>query len=47
MVRFLHHFESGAADYTKDRNLWLKDYNIDLIVEEIKIEKKRKKDIDL
>lgn len=36
MVRFLHQFESGAGDYTKERNLWLKDYGIDSITEELK-----------
>ena len=36
MVRFLHQFESGADDYTKERNLWLKDYDIDSITEELK-----------
>ncbi|MCK4480040.1 MAG: hypothetical protein KAV01_05900 [Candidatus Lokiarchaeota archaeon] len=36
MVRFLHQFESGAGDYTKERNLWLKEYKIDSIIEEIK-----------
>lgn len=36
MVRFLHQFESGTGDYTKDRNLWLKDYDINLVVKEIK-----------
>jgi hypothetical protein len=36
MVRFLHQYESGAGDYTKERNLWLKDYDIDSIAEELK-----------
>ncbi|MBA7554224.1 hypothetical protein ES705_46836 [subsurface metagenome] len=36
MVRFLHQFESGSGDYTKERNLWLKEYKIDSIIEEIK-----------
>jgi hypothetical protein len=36
MVRFLHQFESGAGDYTEERNLWLKDYDIDSITEELK-----------
>ena len=36
MVRFLHQFESGTGDYTKERTLWLKEYKIDSIIEEIK-----------
>jgi len=40
MVRFLHQFESGTGDYTKERHLWLKDYNVDSIVEEMKQKKK-------
>ncbi|MGV9173794.1 MAG: hypothetical protein ACOC44_20470 [Promethearchaeia archaeon] len=35
MVRFLHQFESSTGDYTKDRYLWLKDYDIDSVTEEI------------
>ena len=35
MVRFLHQFESGAGDYTKERAQWLKEYDIDSIVNEI------------
>lgn len=36
MVRFLQQFESGDGDYTEERAEWLKDYEIDSIVEEIK-----------
>ncbi|MHA1150819.1 MAG: hypothetical protein ACTSR8_21575 [Promethearchaeota archaeon] len=36
MVRFLHQFESGTGNYTKERKIWLKDYDIDTIIEEIK-----------
>jgi len=35
MVRFLHQFESGTGDYTKERDLWLKDHNLDSINKEI------------
>ena len=35
MVRFLHQFESGAGDYTKERAQWLKEYDIDSIMDEI------------
>lgn len=33
MVRVLHPFESGTGDYTKERDLWLKNYDIDSVVE--------------
>jgi len=39
MVRFLHQFESGTGNYTKERHLWLKDDNVDSIIEEIKKKK--------
>ena len=38
MVRFLHQYESGTGDYTKERDVWLKDYKIDSIIKEIKKE---------
>ena len=40
MVRFLHFFETGIGDYTKEREKWLGEPSIQNIVEEIK--KKRK-----
>ena len=36
MVRFLHQFESGKGDYTKERKIWLKEYDINSVVEEIR-----------
>lgn len=42
MVRFLHSFETGAGDYTKERVEWLGKLSIKDLVEEIK--EKRKKD---
>jgi hypothetical protein len=36
MVRFLQQFESGLGDYTKERELWLKDMDTKTIVKEIK-----------
>jgi hypothetical protein len=36
MARFLHQFESGTGDYTKERDSWLKDYDIDSVVKEIR-----------
>jgi len=41
MVRFLHQFETGAGDYTKERDLWLKDYHFESIIDEM--EKKKQK----
>ncbi|MER3445914.1 MAG: hypothetical protein C4291_03330 [Candidatus Dadabacteria bacterium] len=40
MVRFLQQFETGVGDYTKERELWLKDIDIKAIVEEIKDRRK-------
>ncbi len=36
MARFLYQYESGTGDYTKERNLWLDEYDIDSVVKEIK-----------
>ncbi|MBI1745304.1 MAG: hypothetical protein HYR55_01800 [Acidobacteria bacterium] len=36
MVRFLQQFETGVGDYTKDRELYLKDLDVQSIVQEIK-----------
>ena len=41
MVRFLQFFETGAGDYTKEREKWLDKPGVRNIVEEIK--EKRKK----
>ena len=41
MVRFLQQYEMGTGDYTKERDLWLKDIDIESIAAEVK--KKRKK----
>ena len=40
MVRFLQQFETGVGDYTKERELWLKDIDVKTIVEEIKDRRK-------
>jgi hypothetical protein len=42
MVRFLQQFETGVGDYTKERALWLKDFDLQTIVEEIKERRKAK-----
>lgn len=36
MVRFLRQFDSGDGDYTRERELWLKDTNVESILKEIK-----------
>ncbi|MFO7794691.1 MAG: hypothetical protein ACQERB_00850 [Promethearchaeati archaeon] len=36
MVRFLHQFESGNGDYTEEREIWLKEFDIDSVLEEMK-----------
>jgi hypothetical protein len=41
MVRFLQQYETGTGDYTKQRDLWLKDIDIESIV--IELENRRKK----
>lgn len=33
MVRFLQQYESGSGDYTREREQWLKDVELDDIVE--------------
>ena len=35
MVRFLQQFETGRGDYTKERDQWLKDMDIQEIISEI------------
>ena len=42
MVRFLQQFETGAGDYTKEREAWLKDIGVKGIAEEIKDMRKAK-----
>ena len=41
MIKFLEQFEIGDGDYTKDREKWLGDLELDTIAEEIT--EKRKK----
>jgi hypothetical protein len=36
MVRFLQQFETGRGDYTKERDQWLKDMDIQEIISEIR-----------
>ncbi|HLG30549.1 MAG TPA: hypothetical protein VI387_10095 [Candidatus Brocadiales bacterium] len=42
MVRFLQQFETGVGNYTKERDMWLKDIDIDAIVKEIKVKREVK-----
>jgi hypothetical protein len=41
MVRFLQQYETGAGDYTKERDLWLRDADIKSIT--IELTRRRKK----
>ena len=41
LVRFLQQFETGAGDYTKERE-WLKGLNVQDIVSEIKSKRKKR-----
>ena len=36
MVRFLQQFETGRGDYSKERDQWLKDMDIQEIISEIR-----------
>ena len=36
MVRFLHQFDLGSGDYTKERKNWLTETKIEDIMEEMK-----------
>ena len=42
LVRFLQQFETGAGDYTKERERGLKGLNVQEIVLEIKSKRKKK-----
>jgi hypothetical protein len=35
MARFLHLFDSGSGDYTRERHAWLEDQTVDEIVQRI------------
>ena len=36
MVRFLQHYETGAGDYTRERDSWLKDIDTEAIAIELR-----------
>jgi len=39
MIRFIHEFDSGSGDYTKERHTWLSHYDVESIFKEIKKKK--------
>jgi len=41
MVRFLQQYETGAGDYTKERDLWLKGADIESIAIELRHRRKK------
>ncbi len=42
MVRFLQQYETGTGDYSKERDSWLKDIDIESIAVELKNRRKKK-----
>jgi hypothetical protein len=42
MVRFLQQYDAGTGDYTKERDFWLKDIDIESIAIELRHRRKRK-----
>jgi hypothetical protein len=42
MVRFLQQYETGTGDYTKERDFWLKDFDIESIAIELRHRRRRK-----
>ena len=42
MVRFLQQYETGTGDYTRERDLWLKNIDIESIAVELKNRRKKK-----
>jgi hypothetical protein len=42
MVRFLQQYEAGTGDYTKERDSWLRDIDIESIAIELKNRHKKK-----
>lgn len=42
MVRFLQQYEAGTGDYTKERDFWLKDIDIESIAIELRNRRKKK-----
>jgi len=42
MVRFLQQYETGIGDYIMERDLWLKDIDVESIFIELKNRRKKK-----
>jgi hypothetical protein len=42
MIRFLQQYEAGTGDYTKERDLWLKDIDIETVAIELRHRRKKK-----
>jgi hypothetical protein len=42
MVRFLQQYEAGTGDYTKERDFWLRDADIESIAIELRHRRKKK-----
>lgn len=42
MARFLQQFDTGRGDYTRDRDAWLGDPNLEEITEELRELRERK-----
>ena len=42
MVRFLQQYEAGTGDYTKERDFWLRDVDIESIAIELRHRRKKK-----
>ena len=43
MIRFLQQFETGHGDYSRDRQKWLDDQDIDTVVKRLQGKQKRDK----
>jgi hypothetical protein len=42
MVRFLQQYETGTGDYTKERDFWLKDIDIETVAISLRHRRKKK-----
>jgi len=46
MARFLQQFEMGRGDYTRDRQIWLKDLTVRDVVTAIKAQREGKGEVE-
>ncbi len=44
MARFLHQFESGRGDYTRERESWLGGETVETLADKIRLARDRKPD---